>query len=809
MSNSNSNDCFKQENEQTDDSEEENEETEVKRETEEGKSNDEISDDHSLHCITYSTLSSSPNSISWSADESLAIITDKRIYVLKIVSSCMRKKPGTDFGLKFETTVVENIKPVSYDTGVDTKSFCKRINGSFLQRQSYLLDSATFENDNFCVENKNSYCQLRWSPLSSTKDGRCILATLSSNGNVYIHSLKQSVGKWNPILNVSNILFDYVRERNWLDFRTCNEQKHTIEKHFDFNCEHFEQHRFRKHLLFTTSICWCPSNIPCISCFQKSSCDRNVFFNDNFNSYIKCKHSKLVFLTASKNGFLFLWLVTFSLIEENQHNAKVMLWWKTDIMWPVSTVIFQYSVLQFLVAVGFNDGCIMLYHVHADEENNRYQIIQVVNIWPENDLLRVSFLEWINTNNGILQLVAAKEREIIVFKIIVQEGQIIFLGCESAPSCHSSPITSLQVINNKFVLTSSFTATQYFDIDNKIVPVCEKNILRGFKCLGASVDCNMTLLAQVSCPNKLLLHQTMFIKQMEISFYPFLSIDALATKVLDGSMDLSMNVREFFAVSSTDNFLLPTVLHKYCDEPIAYDGLTRQELQIYLCFNKLRHMQLESSRAILTREEVESGEVKGLHDPVLQKLNDVIERLFIQETLNNGLYWTSCGLVPTSTKSILILSLMADFLWQADCIAPDISKRCYNQFGDHQSLYALEVFEKQRELPSTSSPSNKCSEPVSNDMAQWKCSREKCAFCGLEIFLDSLNHAICPNKHCSLRCSLTLQVCLANTYRKCTGCNRIALDKVLDGQLSLEAIFLNVDVCPYCGCKFVYCYSTQ
>ncbi|XP_065679736.1 uncharacterized protein LOC136094084 [Hydra vulgaris] len=150
-------------------------------------------------------------------------------------------------------------------------------------------------------------------------------------------------------------------------------------------------------------------------------------------------------------------------MEENQNNAKVMLWWKTDIMWPVSTV--THSILQFLVAVGFNDGCIKLYHVHADEENNNYEIIQIVNIWPENDLLRVSFLEWINTNNGFLQLVAAKESEILVFKIMVQEGQIICLGCEISPSCHSSPITSLQVINNKFVLTSSFTATQYFDIE--------------------------------------------------------------------------------------------------------------------------------------------------------------------------------------------------------------------------------------------------------------------------------------------------------------------------------------------------------
>ena len=169
---------------------------------------------------------------------------------------------------------------------------------------------------------------------------RCVLATLSANGNVYIHSSKPLTGKWYPILNITDKLFHYLMENNWLDFQFCSPTTESTETYLQFNSGDFERHKFRKHLLFTTSICWCPTNIPCNNCLQIPD-HSNLSHYHSYHSYVKCKHSKLLFLTASKNGYMFLWLITLFLTDDSHHSAKLLLWWKTDTMWPISSGIQQ------------------------------------------------------------------------------------------------------------------------------------------------------------------------------------------------------------------------------------------------------------------------------------------------------------------------------------------------------------------------------------------------------------------------------------------------------------------------------------
>ena len=70
------------------------------------------------------------------------------------------------------------------------------------------------------------------------------------------------------------------------------------------------------------------------------------------------------------------------------------------------------------------------------------------------------------TQDCILRLVTVKGTDIVVFKMIQREPDhsLLCLSCEIAPSCHANPITSLQCVSNKFILTASWSATQYFDI---------------------------------------------------------------------------------------------------------------------------------------------------------------------------------------------------------------------------------------------------------------------------------------------------------------------------------------------------------
>ena len=51
-----------------------------------------------------------------------------------------------------------------------------------------------------------------------------------------------------------------------------------------------------------------------------------------------------------------------------------------------------------------------------------------------------------------------------------------------------------------------------------------------------------------------------------------------------------MCAREYFSVTAAEGFLLPNMLHEYCDEPDSYD-VSLHKLQIYLYFNQLRYMR--------------------------------------------------------------------------------------------------------------------------------------------------------------------------------------------------------------------------
>ena len=85
----------------------------------------------------------------------------------------------------------------------------------------------------------------------------------------------------------------------------------------------------------------------------------------------------------------------------------------------------------------------------------------------------------------------------------------------------------------------------------------------------------------------------------------------------------------------------------------------------------------------------------------------------------------------------------------------------------------------------------------------WAIAREDCPFCKVKIPLLSLQTLKCSNGHAHFRCCLTLKVSIATNYRRCTACGRKASCKNLDGELSVESIMLNIDICPFCGCRFI------
>lgn len=91
----------------------------------------------------------------------------------------------------------------------------------------------------------------------------------------------------------------------------------------------------------------------------------------------------------------------------------------------------------------------------------------------------------------------------------------------------------------------------------------------------------------------------------QVCFLPFLSTDDIAQLLLNGEINMNVIVREYFLVSSAENFILPKALHPYCEEPKSYN-LSSRDLQIFLYFNRMRYIQSTGMRY----SKIQSNSVK-------------------------------------------------------------------------------------------------------------------------------------------------------------------------------------------------------
>jgi len=163
---------------------------------------------------------------------------------------------------------------------------------------------------------------------------RSILATQSANGEVYIHSLTNILGKWDPTFAVSKILRDYFKKNAWLN------------PNYSSDCKclktQMKEYTRRKHLLFTVALCWCPVVWTCNKCLINQNPD-NMYYTSYFINFASCNHGKFMLCSASKSGYLFLWNLSYHKRDPAQHELNISCIFETGIYWPVSIAWSQLS----------------------------------------------------------------------------------------------------------------------------------------------------------------------------------------------------------------------------------------------------------------------------------------------------------------------------------------------------------------------------------------------------------------------------------------------------------------------------------
>ena len=160
------------------------------------------------------------------------------------------------------------------------------------------------------------------------------MATQSANGEVFIHTLTNMLGQWEPTFTVSKTLQNYLRKNSWMA-----EGNAPAPQGLKGLMREFSR---RKHLLFTVTLCWCPVIWTCNECLVNELPD-NVYYTSYFINFSCCSHGRFMLCTVSKSGYLFLWNLTYNKIDATKHEIDIACIHKTDMYWPSSVAWFQQS----------------------------------------------------------------------------------------------------------------------------------------------------------------------------------------------------------------------------------------------------------------------------------------------------------------------------------------------------------------------------------------------------------------------------------------------------------------------------------
>lgn len=154
-------------------------------------------------------------------------------------------------------------------------------------------------------------------------------------------------------------------------------------------------------------------------------------------------------------------------------------------------------------------------------------------------------------------------------------------------------------------------------------------------------------------------------------------------------------------------------------------------------------------------------------------------------------------------KGTLSLLLISDWLIRADT-SPDaiqLPYRCFDFLQENSSLEKLKLLMEGKETVQEDAQKDG---DAKESRTSWEFVREECPYCFVPVSLTTLSSTKCSNGHSLQRCSLTLQLSKSVTkFRYCLGCKRKVNCKNFEAELSIESILLNVDICPFCGCRFV------
>ncbi|KAF7696711.1 general transcription factor 3C polypeptide 4 [Silurus meridionalis] len=375
--------------------------------------------------------------LTWSEDHRLAISTVNSVSLMELV--CEQRTHSQDLVLhRTHIPVPESVCELQVgpeDKVQSVKQKCANHDDPLI-RQNFLLDRIMNPQGGALRGMKYT----SWSPLGCDVNGRCILACLTLDCRLTVHSCHKRL-QWTQLLNLTELYGDMLKSRN---YTSDGASEHSPE-----DLEDLEELQNRYRMQTPVRMEW------------SSLCNTHQIQSNN-----ECKDVGTVLLAVlMENGDLVVWqfclpvqgrdsVVSCNTIKSDVSSPSVLAWWE-----------YEHSGRKMSgLIVGSTVGPVKILPVNLKAVKGYFTLRQPVVLWQDTDNIPVSDVKCITLfhpqQKCNCSLVVAARGPYVFWCLLLISKAGLNVHNSHVTGLHSAPITSLSATHNgSQVFTCSLDGT--------------------------------------------------------------------------------------------------------------------------------------------------------------------------------------------------------------------------------------------------------------------------------------------------------------------------------------------------------------
>ncbi|CAM1307536.1 Uncharacterised protein PB.5009, partial [Pycnogonum litorale] len=493
--------------------------------------------------------------ISWSNDNRIALVIDSGIHIFEPIVNIADPSP-----FFCRRQFIPKGEPKSYfNVGLDKAQLTDNADRDVVTE--LMLDRTLNPDCSYATKNRG-YRTACWCPRTINGTERCILASLSLDHRLLLHS--ENNGEWVEIADLSDHFYMIAKKNK---FEKCGE---VSLPDIDPATQAYYIYKMRMYFLSAVDMVW-------THCFSDGATDFALL------------------LVAMKSGHLLAWKV--KLPFKSVEDLTVDFIQDTG-LGTISTITWKQTGNDTgIIVIGSHGGQVQLLHLQSIDG---YSVLKnPVMLWDDEDLIPVKCIS-VGWQSGNYVVVCGKAHYIVSTQI-TSDGELVRQAVSEG--IHSLPLSSICSLNHGWFLASSLDCNIYkFQVDTvgnditlleeTVVFDVQTNYMQPYGIVQSPNSVFCCLVQRIYGPYDHLLHR----EPIRVHFFVNQEEDAIWTDLLscDKRFDHCIDVQEFIRIRLNFENALPPAMINLLESD--HEKLSQQSSFVLKLIRYILNQQIKHSK---------------------------------------------------------------------------------------------------------------------------------------------------------------------------------------------------------------------